>query len=94
MKDIKAALEKGIEATLGNTKFVQLLESHLLPAGSDSPLWRNDFEAFLDERQEALWGEIKSVTGATSATDLIADQANESDGDGGSDTMNAQNATI
>lgn len=94
LKDIKAALEKGIEATMGNAKFVQLLESHLLPAGSDSPLWRNDFEAFLDERQDALWGEIKSVTGATSATDLIADQANESVGDDGSDTMNAQNATI
>lgn len=85
---------KDIEAAMGNTKLVQLLESHLLPAGSDSPLWRNDFEAFLDERQEALWGEIKSVTGATGATDLIADQESESVGsDGGDDDVNAQYST-
>ncbi len=53
--------------------FEEVLASHGLPAGSDSPLLRDDYEAFLLQRQERLWREIQRVTGATEAADLEAD---------------------
>jgi hypothetical protein len=64
---------RSIEQALGETKFDELLDSHLLPSNSESALWHNDFDAFLNWRQEALWQEIKSVTGAVSATDLLSE---------------------
>ena len=51
----------------------QVLISHGLPAGAESPLLRDDYEAFLALRQEHLWQEIRRVTGATVAADLEAD---------------------
>lgn len=59
---------------MGTFKFEELLESRLLPAGSDSPLWGNDFECFLDGRQEALWNEIRAVTGVREASDLLEEE--------------------
>ena len=53
--------------------FVPVLTSHGLPAAADSPLRRDDYEAFLSWRQEHLWQEIRRVTGATVAADLEAD---------------------
>ncbi len=53
--------------------FVPVLTSHGLPAATDSPLLRDDYEAFLAWRQEHLWQEIRRVTGATVAADLEAD---------------------
>ena len=53
--------------------FEEVLASHGLPAGADSPLLRDDYEAFLLRRQERLWREIQRVTGATEAADLEAD---------------------
>ena len=53
--------------------FVPVLTSHGLPAAADSPLLRDDYEAFLAWRQEHLWQEIRRVTGATVASDLEAD---------------------
>jgi hypothetical protein len=53
--------------------FESVLVSHGLPAGADSPLPRDDYEAFLAWRQEHLWQEIRRVTGATVAADLEAD---------------------
>jgi len=50
--------------------FDAILSSHCLPVGEAGPLWRDDFEAFLDWRQERLWQEIKRVTGITEAADL------------------------
>lgn len=47
----------------GKSKFTELLYSHLLPAGKDSPFWNDDFEAFLQWRQDNLWVEIQNVTG-------------------------------
>jgi hypothetical protein len=41
----------------------QLLRSHLLPTGSGSPLFRDDFEAFLQERERALTSLISEKTG-------------------------------
>ena len=53
--------------------FEQVLGSHGLPAGVESPLVRDDYEEFLAFRQERLWQEIQRVTGATEAADLEAD---------------------
>jgi hypothetical protein len=50
-----------------------VLTSHCLPAGTDSALLMDDYEAFLSWRQERLWKEIQRVTGVTVATDLEAD---------------------
>lgn len=47
-----------------------MLASHGLPAGSDSPLWNDDFNAFLEARQDWLWQAIRQVTGATSAEEF------------------------
>ena len=57
-----------IKASLGAADFAVLLESHLLPAGSDSPLLRDDFNAFIAWRQAALGAEIAAVTGAGATT--------------------------
>jgi hypothetical protein len=56
--------------------FETVLASHGLPAGPDSPLLRDDYDAFLALRQERLWQEIWRVTGATMAADLEADDKN------------------
>jgi len=53
--------------------FKNVLDSHGLPSGSDSPLLGDDYEAFLTWRQELLWQGIKRVTGATVAADLEVD---------------------
>lgn len=53
--------------------FDEVLASHCLPTGPDSPLWRDDYDAFLDWRQERLWQEIQRVTGITVAADLEAE---------------------
>ena len=49
-----------------------VLASHSLPTGDDSPLFRNDYEGFRDWRQDQLWQEIRFLTGATRAYDLEA----------------------
>jgi hypothetical protein len=54
--------------------FDAMLSSHGLANGPDSPLLRDDYEAFLTARQEKLWCEIQRVTGATVAADLEADE--------------------
>jgi hypothetical protein len=54
--------------------FEAVLVSQLLPATSDSPLLRDDYEAFLDWRQERLWQEIRRLTGATAALNLAAEE--------------------
>ena len=66
---------KDIRDALGVAKFQELLESHLLPADSDSPLWSDDFDSFLDWRQEAIWREIKEVTGAVERAELLSEEA-------------------
>jgi len=50
--------------------FDAVLQSHCLPIGDTSPIWTNDYDAFLAWRQERLWQEIKRVTGLTVADDL------------------------
>ncbi len=53
--------------------FDAVLASHCLPTGYASPLWSNDYEAFLTWRQERLWQEIQQATGLTQPTDLEAE---------------------
>jgi hypothetical protein len=53
--------------------FLPVLTSHGLPGAEDSPLLRDDYEAFLAWRQDYLWREIQRVTGVTVAADLEAD---------------------
>lgn len=65
-----------IRATPG-FPFKAVLLSHDLPADVDSPLLRDDYEAFLDWRQDRLWQEIRRVTGVSEAADLEADDVDE-----------------
>lgn len=53
--------------------FETVLASHGLPTGAESPLVRDDYDAFLALRQERLWQEIQRVTGTKVAADLEAD---------------------
>lgn len=57
--------------------FESMLASHGLPAEVDSPLLCDDFDAFLLLRQARLWREIQRATGATTASDLEADDEPE-----------------
>ncbi len=66
-----------VERELKSENFGELLRSHLLPTGERSPLWRDDFDSFLDWRQDALWQEIRQVTGIQEATDLLSDGSSE-----------------
>jgi len=59
---------------LGASKFEELLQSHLLPTGVGSPLWRNDFEGFLKWRQDAIWKEIQNLTGVTEVSDIVGQE--------------------
>ena len=52
--------------------FDAVLASHGLPAGADSALLKDDYEAFLTWRQQRLWKEIQRVTGVITASDLEA----------------------
>jgi hypothetical protein len=53
--------------------FDAVLASQSLPTGDASPLWNNDYDAFLAWRQDRLWQEIQRVTGLGEAADLEAD---------------------
>ncbi len=58
MAEIRTALESA-----GTDLFAQVLASHLLPAGPDSPLLTSDFEAFLDWREERIAERLEELTG-------------------------------
>jgi hypothetical protein len=53
--------------------FDAVVKSHSLPTGDASPIWSDDYDAFLAWRQECLWQAIKEVTGITEAADLEAE---------------------
>jgi hypothetical protein len=48
---------------LGESKFGQLLESHLLPIGDDSALLTNDYSKFLEWRCQQIGQAIGEATG-------------------------------
>ena len=51
-----------------------VLASHCLPVGTNSPLFKDDFESFLAWREELLWERIRQVTGVMEAADLEAEE--------------------
>jgi len=53
--------------------FDNVLTSHCLPTGEDSPFWVDDYNTFLAWREKQLWQEIKRVTGIAEAADLEAE---------------------
>lgn len=68
----------------GDDPFDRLLRSHLLPAEADSALFKDDFEGFLTERQQAIAAEMSAVTktyiaagpsGADAAPDAVGIEA-------------------
>ena len=50
--------------------FDSVLASHCLPEGDASPLWTDDYDAFLTWRRDSLWNAIQRVTGLSEASDL------------------------
>jgi hypothetical protein len=51
-----------IKVRLGEQKFEELLQSHLLPVGADSPLLANDYPGFLEWRCKRIAQLIEEVT--------------------------------
>lgn len=47
-----------------------VMTSHCLPAQEDSPLEKDDYDAFLEWRRNRLWNEIRRATGVSEAADL------------------------
>lgn len=52
---------KGVEGA--NPGFDTALRSHLIPSGPDSPIWNDDYDAFLRLRTDLIWGEILKAVG-------------------------------
>ena len=46
-----------------NPNFDPALRSHLIPSGPDSPIWNNDYDAFLQQRTDLIWAEILKALG-------------------------------
>ena len=46
-----------------NPNFEPSLRSHLIPSGSDSPVWADDYDGFIQQRSELIWAEILRATG-------------------------------
>lgn len=61
LRELREELDKA-----GAGAFEQVLDSHLLPVGEDSPLDRGDFEGFLDWREARIAEEIEAATGIAS----------------------------
>jgi len=67
LEAVRAAL-----AGVSGVAFEQLLRSHLLPTERESPLLRDDFEAFLAWREQRFRNEITQVTGVEPGAELVA----------------------
>ena len=55
-----------------NFPFDAVLQSHCMPTGDNAPFWSDDYESFLEWRQQRLWQEIQRATGVAEATNLEA----------------------
>lgn len=64
-----------IELARNGNDLARLLTSHFIDCDPNAPVWRDDFETFLNQRQAALWATIQEVTGATEASDLLEEEA-------------------
>jgi hypothetical protein len=43
--------------------FRAALASHLIPETSESPIWSDDYDAFLDQRSELIWARVLTAVG-------------------------------
>ena len=46
-----------------NPNFEAALRSHLIPSGPISPIWNDDYDAFLQQRAELIWAAIVTAVG-------------------------------
>jgi hypothetical protein len=46
-----------------NPNFDGALRSHLIPFGADSPIWNDDYDAFLQQRTDLIWAAILMAVG-------------------------------
>lgn len=53
-----------------NDHFDEVLDTHLIPHGPDSAIWKDDYEAFAKERTEAIFREIEKVVGKISPLEV------------------------
>lgn len=66
-----AEIRDELEA-VGHDLFDQVLSSHLLPTGPDSPLLNSQFEQFLDWREERIVERIAALTGVSVVAEVPA----------------------
>jgi hypothetical protein len=53
-----------------NPCFESTLDSHLIPYGSDSPIWKDDYRSFLKIRAELIFHEIEKLVGLISPLEV------------------------
>lgn len=53
-----------------NTDFDEVLKTHLIPSASDSPIWKDDYEAFTKTRVGLIFCEVEKVVGKISPLEL------------------------
>ncbi|MFN2421856.1 MAG: DUF262 domain-containing protein [Gemmatimonadota bacterium] len=51
-----------IRDSIGSAELTNVLSSHLLPSSAENPLWRDDFEGFIEERQSLISARLEGVT--------------------------------
>jgi hypothetical protein len=57
-----------------NIHFDEVLETHLVPHGPSSPIWKDDYEAFAKARAESIFREIEKVVGTISPLEVELEQ--------------------
>jgi hypothetical protein len=51
------------QSSTSNSTFTSALHSHLIPNGSDSPRWSDDYDEFIQQRTEIIWAAILNAVG-------------------------------
>jgi hypothetical protein len=57
-----------------NTQFDKVLETHLIPHGPNSPIWKDEYGAFAKARIESIFHEIEKVVGTISPLEIELEQ--------------------
>jgi len=52
-----------------NPSFDLALASHLIPSSAESPIWSDDYDAFLQQRTDLIWAEVLKAVGKGDAYD-------------------------
>ena len=53
-----------------NAQFDEILETHLIPSRPDSPIWTDNYEAFVKARVESIFHEIEKLVGTISPLEV------------------------